>query len=52
MALALGGLAAAQAALGVATVLNAAPLGLSLIHQAGAAGLWLCGVATLRSAWR
>jgi cytochrome c oxidase assembly protein subunit 15 len=47
--LALGGLALAQAGLGVATVLNAAPLDLSLIHQAGAAALWLCGFAALRS---
>jgi cytochrome c oxidase assembly protein subunit 15 len=46
--LALGCLALVQAGLGIATVLNATPLGLSLIHQAGAAALWLCGFAALR----
>ncbi|MFT6772487.1 MAG: cytochrome c oxidase assembly protein subunit 15 [Paracoccaceae bacterium] len=38
-------LMAVQVSLGVVTVLHAAPLGLSLIHQAGALGLW---AATLR----
>ena len=45
-ALAAGALA--QAFLGVATVLGAAPLGLSLAHQGGAAALWLLALAHLR----
>ena len=47
--LALGGLALAQASLGVIVVVSGAPVGLSLAHQAGAAALWLCAVATLKT---
>ncbi len=43
-ALTLGGLALAQAGLGIATVLSVSPLGLSLAHQFGAVALWLCVV--------
>ena len=50
--IALGVVALAQASLGIVTVMSAAPLGLSLAHQAGAALLWLTGVTTLRGAWR
>lgn len=45
--LALGGVALAQAALGIAVVLTATPLSLSLVHQSGAVVLWLCGVTVL-----
>jgi heme A synthase len=40
----------AQVVLGVATVMNAAPLDLSLVHQGLAAALWLSSVAWLRVA--
>ncbi|HWA00697.1 MAG TPA: COX15/CtaA family protein [Caulobacterales bacterium] len=49
LALAMGVGALAQACLGVATVLAVTPLGLALAHQAGAAMLWLLGVALLRT---
>jgi len=39
----------AQVALGVAVVLSASPLDLSLIHQAGAVGLWLCAILHIRA---
>ena len=42
---AVGGVALAQAALGIQTVLSVSPLGLSLLHQAGAAILWLLTIA-------
>jgi heme a synthase len=42
---ALGGLALAQAALGIQTVISVSPLGLSLLHQAGAAVLWMTATA-------
>jgi len=48
--LAFGGLAFAQAALGVATVMQAAPLGLSLAHQGLGALLWLSAAASVRAA--
>jgi cytochrome c oxidase assembly protein subunit 15 len=48
--LALGAVALGQVALGIGVVLNAVPLGLSLIHQAGAVGLWLCATLYLRAA--
>src|SRR5262249_1568531 len=51
-AIVLGCGALAQAGLGVGVVMHAAPLGLSLAHQAGAAALWICGVAAARAAWR
>lgn len=51
-ALALGGAAAAQVALGIATVLAAAPLGLSLAHQSLAVVLWLSAVGFLRTSVR
>jgi len=50
--LALGGLALAQAALGIATVLAVSPLSLSLLHQAGAACLWMTALLCARTAWR
>jgi heme a synthase len=48
-ALRLGAVAFFQAALGIVVVLTAAPLGMSLVHQAGAALLWGVGVVTLRA---
>jgi len=51
-ALCVGLLALAQAGLGVATVLLASPLWISLIHQAGAALLWIGSLICLRAAWR
>jgi cytochrome c oxidase assembly protein subunit 15 len=48
--LALGGLALAQAALGIATVVHGTPLALGLIHQFGAAMLWISTVFALRAA--
>jgi len=50
--LTLGGLALAQAALGIATVLAVSPLSLSLLHQAGAACLWMTALLCARTAWR
>ncbi|HVY83583.1 MAG TPA: COX15/CtaA family protein [Caulobacterales bacterium] len=47
-AIALGGVALAQACLGIATVIAGTPLGLALTHQAGAAVLWLFGWTVLR----
>jgi heme a synthase len=47
-----GALALLQAALGIQTVISAAPLGLSLAHQAGAAMLWMATVVCARAAWR
>lgn len=44
-ALALAGVAVAQACLGVAVVVHVAPLSLSLLHQGGAVALWGLGVA-------
>jgi cytochrome c oxidase assembly protein subunit 15 len=41
---AVGGLALAQAALGIQTVISVSPVGLSLLHQAGAAILWISAV--------
>jgi cytochrome c oxidase assembly protein subunit 15 len=41
-----------QAALGVATVLAVSPLSLSLLHQLGAALLWMSALLTSRAAWR
>lgn len=49
LGLALGGLALAQAVLGIATVLAVSPLSLSLGHQFGAAALMLTGVALWRA---
>jgi len=50
---AVGGLALMQAALGIQTVISVSPLGLSLVHQAGAAILWmaatLCAYAAVES---
>jgi cytochrome c oxidase assembly protein subunit 15 len=52
-ALALVGLAALlQAGLGIMTVVAASALSLSLIHQAGAALLWMATVIAARAAWR
>ena len=51
--LGLVGLAALlQAGLGIMTVLAASPLSLSLLHQAGAAVLWMTTLAAARAAWR
>lgn len=46
-ALALGGLALAQAALGVVTVITGSHLHVALTHQFGAAALWSCAIAAL-----
>jgi heme a synthase len=52
-ALGLVGLVAAlQAGLGIMTVLAASPLSLSLLHQAGAAILWMTALVAARAAWR
>lgn len=52
MALTVGALALAQAGLGVATVLLGSPLWISLLHQGGAALLWMAALANLKAAWR
>ena len=41
-----------QAALGIMTVLAVSPLSLSLLHQAGAAILWMTTLVAARAAWR
>jgi heme A synthase len=41
---AVGGMALVQAALGIQTVISVSPVGLSLLHQAGAAILWMAAV--------
>lgn len=41
-----------QAALGIMTVLAVSPLSLSLLHQAGAAVLWMTTLVAARAAWR
>ncbi len=46
--LAIGALALLQVMLGVLTVLAAAPLSLSLLHQFGAVALWIATVGTVR----
>lgn len=51
-ALAVGALALVQACLGVATVVLGSPLWISLLHQGGAALLWIAALACLRAAWR
>jgi cytochrome c oxidase assembly protein subunit 15 len=51
-ALAVGVLALAQAGLGIGTVILASPLWISLVHQGGAALLWIAALASLRAAWR
>jgi cytochrome c oxidase assembly protein subunit 15 len=52
-ALALVGLVALlQAGLGIMTVLAAASLSLSLLHQAGAAVLWMTTLLAARAVWR
>ena len=52
-AIALGGVALLQVILGITAVVHAAPLGLSLVHQAVAIGLWMCAIVNLRCAqWR
>lgn len=50
--LAVGGVALAQAGLGVLTVVSASPLSLSLAHQAGAVALWIATIAAARAGWR
>jgi len=52
MAVLVGALAFAQAALGVLTVLTGSHLGLSLLHQATAALLWMAALAAVRVCWR
>ena len=47
-ALAVGLAALGQAGLGVATVMHAAPLGLSLAHQGGAILLWIAAITACR----
>jgi heme A synthase len=49
---AVGGLALAQAALGIQTVISVSPVGLSLLHQAGAAILWMTAVLCAHAAQR
>lgn len=51
-ALGVGALALGQAALGVVTVLLGSPLWISLLHQAGAALLWIAALVGVRAAWR
>jgi cytochrome c oxidase assembly protein subunit 15 len=51
-AMAVGALALFQAALGIQTVISAAPLSLSLAHQAGAALLWAGTIISARASWR
>jgi len=51
-ALVVGGVALSQVALGIQTVISAAPLGLSLAHQAGAALLWCSLLVSARASWR
>lgn len=46
---AVGGVAMAQAALGVTVVVFGAPVLLSLVHQGVAALLWVCAITTLRA---
>jgi heme A synthase len=46
------GVALGQAALGVAALVNAAPLGLSAGHQLGAAALFLAAVSLARAGGR
>ena len=41
-----------QAGLGIMTVLAVSPLSLSLLHQAGAAVLWMTTLVAARAAWR
>ena len=48
--IALGAVALAQAALGVATIVQSDPLALALAHQAGAAILWSAAAILLRAA--
>lgn len=49
VALVLGLVVAGQVALGIATVVSASPVGLSLVHQAGAAALWITSLVAARS---
>jgi cytochrome c oxidase assembly protein subunit 15 len=51
-AAAVGLIALLQVGLGIMTVLAVSPLSLSLLHQAGAAILWMSAVVTARAAWR
>jgi cytochrome c oxidase assembly protein subunit 15 len=41
-----------QTGLGIITVIAASPLSLSLLHQAGAAILWMTALVSARAAWR
>jgi cytochrome c oxidase assembly protein subunit 15 len=49
---AVGAAALAQMGLGIATVLSASALAISLIHQAGAAVLWMTALVCARAGWR
>ena len=49
---AVGAAALAQVGLGIAAVLSASALGPSLIHQAGAAILWMAALVCARAGWR
>lgn len=51
-ALTVGGIALAQAGLGVLTVVSASPVSLSLAHQMVAVALWMATVVAVRAAWR
>lgn len=46
----IGGLAVLQAALGIATVVHGTPVWLGLVHQFGAAMLWMSAVFAIRTA--
>lgn len=50
--LVVGGLALLQVALGIQTVISVSPVGLSLLHQAGAVLLWAAALVTARMAQR
>jgi heme a synthase len=49
---AVGALALLQAAIGIQTIISVSPLGLSLLHQAGAAILWMTALIYSRAAGR
>ncbi|MBC7769639.1 MAG: COX15/CtaA family protein [Phycisphaerales bacterium] len=49
---AVAGLALLQAGLGILTVVAASPLSLSLLHQLGAAVLWVAALVWARMGWR
>lgn len=52
MGLVVGGLALVQVALGIQTVIAVSPVGLSLLHQAGAVFLWAAALVTAKASQR